>query len=302
MTQGGSYHGGLVFQGNEDGALDRFCRIVSATLEDYGHPVDRQSIIDDREARIVTSQYHARITVDTQSPSQERVVALDQAAGLNRHRRPKPPTGKSRAVITLTAVAEELDNRDVSELLLVVMLYRMVDIYSAEAIEWLEPDVQLTIEQFLGAFSNVTPRKVRGCKQILYANGERFAPIEETEPELDTRYERIMGSAPYGGQTGLVMLSDEEALALAFRSEPHPAEIDASTVQPTERDLLRLSSWGMTGCLAFLSAPVAIAMAVVNLIRGEDFRLNTQVLSYTSAIVVLHSTGAVAGVMQAIPL
>lgn len=67
-------------------------------------------------------------------------------------------------------------------------------------------------------------------------------------------------------------------------------------------DILRLTSWGMTGAVASMSAPIALSLAAVNLIRGEDFRLNTQVLAYTVAIVALNSSGAFAGVASALGL
>jgi hypothetical protein len=45
-----------------------------------------------------------------------------------------------------------------------------------------------------------------------------------------------------------------------------------------------------------MSAPIAMSMAAVNLIRGEDFRLNTQVLVFTIAIVALNTSNAFADV------
>ena len=65
-------------------------------------------------------------------------------------------------------------------------------------------------------------------------------------------------------------------------------------------DILRLSSWCLTGVLASISAPIAVSMAAVNLIRGEDFRLNTQVLVFTFAIVALNASNALADVAGAL--
>lgn len=301
MTHTGRYHGGLVFLGSENSALDRFSRIVCATLEDYGHTVERQTILDPREARIVSSLYHVNLKLESLEVHGDRTQVLDAAAGLNRKRRPVvAPTCRNRLSVTLTPVADTADDRDLSELLLVVMLYRSVDIYAAEVIEWLEPDVTLTIDQFLSAFANVAPRRVAGRQQVIDRGGERFAPVDESVPDLAQRYDRIVHKTGATAQTGLVELSDQEALALAFRSGGHPNDLAPEDLGPN--DLQRLTSWGMTGCLAFVSAPVAVSMAAVNLIRGEDFRLNTQVLSLTSALVVLQSNGAMADVLTYLPI
>lgn len=303
MTQTGRYHGGLVFLGKDEGALDRFGRIVSATLEDYGHAVERQTLMNTHEARIVSSQYLVKLTLETGEVEDTRDTRLDNIAGLNRRGRIATPQARNRLVIDLAPVAPEMDDRDVSELMLVVMLYRMVDIYSSESIEWLDADVSLTVDKFLGAFANVSPKRIKGRQQILFNKGNRFAPVEDTVSGLEMRYDQISASTPHRGETGLIELTDEEALTLAFRSDPHPAEVNAMTPeQRAENDIRRLTSWSMTGCLAFVSAPVAVSMAAINLIKGEDFRLNTQVLSLTSALVVLQSTGAMASVMSYLPM
>ncbi|MCE8516965.1 hypothetical protein KBY31_09580 [Ruegeria pomeroyi] len=303
VAQTGTYHGGLVFLGNEDGAMDRFSRIVTATLEDYGHAVERQSLLNTHEARILSSQYLVRLSMETAVEDGSRARRVDAVAGLNRRLHESKEQVRNRLVISVTPVSEQTDDRDVTELMLVVMLYRMVDLYTSELIEWLDPDVRLTIDQFLGAFSNVSPRRVRGRQQILFHQGERFAPIDDTAPDLASRYDRIMGQYAHQGETGLVALTDQEALALAFRSDPRPDELDG--LSPEERaqtDIRRLASWGMTGCLAFVSAPVAASLAAVNLIRGEDFRLNTQVLSLTAALVFMQSSGAMSSVLSLLPV
>ncbi|MCV2889545.1 hypothetical protein [Ruegeria aquimaris] len=303
VAQAGKYHGGLVFLGNEEGVLDRFSRIVTATLEDYGHAVERQTLLSDREARIVSSQFLVKLTLEADAEENPRARLLDEAAGLNRRMHMAKIRPRNRLVIAITPVSECSEDRDVTELMLVVMLYRMVDLYASELIEWLDPNVKLTVEQFLGAFSNISPRRVRGRQQIIYNQGDRFASIDETAPGLATRYDTIMGQTAHQGETGLIELTEQEALALAFRSDPRPDELDGLT--PEERaqnDIRRLASWGMTGCLAFVSAPIAVSLAAVNLIRGEDFRLNTQVLSLTAAMVFMQSSGAMTSVLSFLPL
>lgn len=284
MAQTGIYHGGLVFLGDDAAALDRFCRIVAATLEDYGHPVDRQCVTDPHNARVVTSRYLVNLTLDDR---RYRGKAPELAAEDGRARH--------RLEIEMTPVSGGYEDRDISELMMVVMLYRMVDICSTEAIEWMDPGTVLTIDQFLSAFSNVTPHRVGGHRRPA-----RFAPVEDTEPQLADRFDTLTGGT---GEDELVALSADEELALAFRADRGADAAPAqSAEEKAQNDIRRLAAWGMTGMVAFLSAPVAASMAAVNLARGEDFRLNTQVLSLTGCLAILHGTGALAQAISVLPI
>lgn len=305
MTQTARYHGGLVFTGQQESALDRFSRIVSATLEDYGHRVERQSIMSVQQARITASQFLVKLTLSKGAkPSDHttRSMRIDAAAGLN----PKTRVADEpmqRLEISLCPADPARADQSQSELLLVVMMYRMAEAYPTEYVEWLSPETILTTEQFLGAFSTVSPRRVRSRQQILDCKGPRFAPVDDTEPGLVHQYDAIAGQKLFDGHEGPVSLSEQEALSFAFRMDPHPDEFEAVEEEDErDNDIRRLASWGMTGMMVFISAPVAISMAAVNLAKGEDFRLNTNVLSLTGCLVVLQSSGALASVMAMLPL
>lgn len=290
MTQSGKYHGGLVFFGNQDQALDRFTRIVTATLEDYGHPVERQSILDHSQARIVSSHYLVKLTLidapgDDQYPSKN---------------------GKSmqRLEIAMHPIADDQDDKDISELMLVVMLYRMVDIHPTRVIEWLNPNTVLTVAQFLGAFTNVSPRRVRGRQEILETSDVPFAPVDETEQGLAMHFDAISGQQAHDGELGLIDLSEEERLSFAYRQGQHPDQVGSEETPEdlAQSDIRRLATWGLTGMVAVLSPPVALSMAAVNLAKGEDFRLNTNVLSLTGLLFMLQSTGAMASAVSYLPM
>ena len=287
MTDTGRYHGGLVFYGYPEDPLDQFSRIVSSTLTDYGHPVERQSMQRGDSAQILTSQYQLRLDLDDLGHEDKGLdTSYEEQA--------------QRLTVKITPVAPGHEDRDITELMLVVVLYRMVDAFDVDQIEWLDPETVLPVEAFLGAFASVSPRRVRGRQEVLDHRGQRFAPVSETEAGLIQHYDTILGKAPHQGRFGLIDLTEEETLALAFRETPHPEELDADQLSAAS-DIRRLATWGMTGMLAFLSAPVAVSVAAVNLIRGEDLRLNTHVLSLTGLLVVLQSSGALASAVGYLP-
>ena len=47
---------------------------------------------------------------------------------------------------------------------------------------------------------------------------------------------------------------------------------------------------------------MALSVAAVNLLRGEDLRLNTQVLSLTALVVTLHASGVLHSLAAELPL
>ncbi|MBE1282448.1 MAG: hypothetical protein GJ676_03975 [Rhodobacteraceae bacterium] len=289
MTNSGRYHGGLVFFGTPENPLDQFSRIVSATLEDYGHMVERQSVQGNMSAHVLSSQYIVKMTLDAVHDLDGQVLDSIQVIE-------KP----QRLEIELTPVAPGSEDPDITQLIMVVLLYRMVDMFDVEYIEWMDQKTVLQVEDFLGAFANVSPRRVRGRQEVLDQRGQRFAPVDETAPELMDHYDTILGKRPHSEEVGLIDLSDEEALALAFRETGRPDELTPDQ-EEAQNDIRRLAAWGMTGMMVFLSAPVAASMAAVNLVKGEDFRLNTHVLSLTGLLVVLQTSGALASVVNSIP-
>ncbi len=302
MTPKHSYHGGLQFNGETEGAIERFGSIVAATLEDYGHLVERKTVRNGTEASIVSSQYLVRLTLDTQMAETDgRFERLDRAAGLRTIQRPIVTPPKNRLTITISPVSALLDDSEISELMLVVILYRMVDICATQRVEWLSPNTVLTIEQFMSAFDTLTPVKQRNRQQIFEAVTGPFAGLDiPVEEDLDEPQKQALISAARP-----IQLSDEQLLSIAFRTEPIEQTTDRDEdTRPLDHekpsDILRLTSWGLTGAVASVSVPIAASMAAVNLIRGEDFRLNTQVLAYTVAISALSTSGAFAGVANAL--
>ncbi|MGV6804147.1 MAG: hypothetical protein ACWA49_08070 [Ruegeria sp.] len=304
MTSKHRYHGGLQFNGDTNGAMERFGHIVVATLEDYGHLVERKTLLSKSEASVVSSQYLVRLTLESeQSETDDHYIRLDRTAGLKTIIRQPATRPRNRLTISVSPVSGLLDDTEISELMLVVMLYRMVDICSTQRVEWLSPSTVLTIEQFMSAFDSLMPGKQRNRRQVFASVSGPFAGVEsgECEDTLDADIEINKASAK-GARP--IQLSDDQLLSIAFRTESDTPITDASVSNSTESDrpsdALRLSSWAMTGAVASLSAPIALSMAAVNLIRGEDFRLNTQVLAFTVAIVSLNSTRAFAEVASAI--
>lgn len=306
MRRPDRYHGGLVFSGDADGILERFTKIAAATLEDHGHPVDRQNVNNSHAASVVSSHYMVTLSLDDSYDAGDQEVNgfdsdLDDTAVMTNLFRPAKTT--QRLVVSLCPVLAGRDEAEVSEMMLVVMLVRMVDACCARSIEWLDPSTVLSIGQFLEAFANVSPRRVRGRQHDVFPKAHRFASVEATEPDLSIHCDSIQSHPRHDSEPDMIVLTEEEALALAFRGNENVDQIDSPPrEEQAENDIRRLTAWGMTGMLVFLSGPVAVSMAAVNLVKGEDFRLNTHVLALTGFVAMMNGTGAMAEVVSLLPI
>ncbi len=263
MTQSSEYHGGLVFPGDAQNALAVCSSIVEETLGDYGHTVEHTVPVSAHAAELHSAGYCVRLS-------------LDQPPGTDR-----PAQHLS---LSLSPSFSSFDGRETSELLLAVVLYRLVQSNSATQIYWQECPDPLSRRQFLSAFADAAPQPAVRPRRP----AQDFRPVDDTLDGISRRCDTIMGRPAYDGALGLVEMSEEECLALAFRTEPHPDEVSALEDEP-ENSKLRLASWAMTGVVASVSMPVAVSLAAVNLLKGENFRLNTQVLSFSAFVAFTHS-------------
>jgi len=149
VTDKGRYHGGMVFFGRDHASLHRFCDRIAETLEDYGHPVEQHGMTADDRAGITASHYHITLTTSPYraAPDQGlRSRRVDAMGKLNLDH-PQPAALPTRLVIDIRAADSARDDKDISELLLVVMLYRLVEMCDACAVEWLSPETVLTLDQ-----------------------------------------------------------------------------------------------------------------------------------------------------------
>ncbi|NRB34644.1 MAG: hypothetical protein HRU31_07810 [Rhodobacteraceae bacterium] len=284
MTQDNyAQFGGVEFWTLKSAPLDQINRIIAASLFDYGHHVERQSAISSTRSRITTSACRVEISL-TPMPRPDDLqddehVPLD---ALFKH-----------LEIVLSPLPGTLVDADHMQLLLVVTLYRLVEALDARRVQWLDPDVVLTARQFCSAFSDVTPPRSAGSTLPAMEKAARFGSVDDSQPMLDLQYEAIRARGKEGIAAGLIKVDHETALMNAFRHDPLwmqaglPDEVKPAKPASTAE---RLTVWAMTLMMIFIAAPVAAAMAAVNLMRGEDLRLNTHLMGYAALILAAQQT------------
>ncbi|GHG93034.1 hypothetical protein GCM10010961_25250 [Pseudodonghicola xiamenensis] len=282
----------MVFFEAPGGALDRLGQIATATFGEYGQSVDRQSLLPDGRLRLVTPRYTLTLRFDPLPYAGPLVRPGTELQEMLRG------VALKRMTLELCPVPGLREDIETSEQLMVVMLYRMCETYPAHQIEWMDPEIRVGVEDFLGVFAAAWPRRIERQSARHYAKAQMFIPVDEVAGDLSQQAETLHNQLLASVEDGLPPLRPEQALALAFRAGPGVA----IGRPPAPTELQRMSAWGLTALLAFVSLPMAAGLATMNLIRGEDFRLNSKIAALTAGCVSLSSSGLLGAMLARLPI
>lgn len=179
VAQRTQFYGGLIYYGLPGSALAKCSCIIADTLEEYGHSVDQFSARANDVIALACDQYRLVLRMG------EQPEAADSLADSQ-----KPRPGQQRVEISLQPNFPTHCDRELSEMLMAVILYRLVPALAAEQVEWMHPSATLTRSQFLNVFSNIRSMQ----PQPQPSADDRFAPIEETAAELELHCSQMQTS------------------------------------------------------------------------------------------------------------
>ena len=94
----------------------------------------------------------------------------------------------------------------------------------------------------------------------------------------------------------------EEALREVFLSDAADTETRDEDHGEQPNQLQRLTTWMLAITVGMFSLPVAAALVVINLLRGEDMRLSAQALSLTGLFIALNSSGMLTNTLAMLPI
>jgi len=272
---------GLVFLGNRTFDMAAMICRTAETLEHLGERVTERRLLSEEIAVVRAAGFDCRLQIagPCDLTRFEKTAARCFLITLLREGRVQPGEHER-----LQAVIAHL-------------LARLQATLLPDYVQWTDPDAVLTRAEFCAAVANTaampvparTPRPKQRRSRHLPDVEAAYAELRAQMPGLervDTEQERL------------------EALRAAFR-DPEPearTEIAPDDLrEPTEP--LRLAVWMMTITLGLFALPVAAALAVINLLRGENLRLTSQAAALTGFFMVLSSTGQIAqaaGVLQSV--
>jgi hypothetical protein len=171
---------------------------------------------------------------------------------------PAPESVTARIVLRLTPEMVSRDPYLAPDLVLIIVMYRLTQALRPVAVEWLDAQAVIPAQAFLDAFDGVD-----SAESAQAARSRRTATPAADKPPTPE-------------------LTEDQRIARRLRADSFA--VPATRAEKARNDIQRLTAWAMTGCVATVSLPVAASLAAVNLIRGEDFRLNTQVLSLSGLV------------------
>jgi|TARA_R100001369_G_scaffold9031_1_gene21517 hypothetical protein len=185
---------------------------------------------------------------------------------------------------------EEARAQTSSETLIAHLLAGLQATLVPDYVQWTDPRAVLTRAEFRTAVANTAamPAPVRPAPAATDRRRKRL-------PDVETAYAQLRAQMPGFGRDR----SEEErldALRAAFR-DPDPAEVEAMSQPDDIREPtapLRLSVWMLTFAIGLFALPVAAALTVVNLLRGENMRLASQTAALTGTFMVLATHGQIA--------
>lgn len=306
MTKGTHrYKTGLIFDGPREIDSVAVINRIGATMEGRQTRVTGKHVLSDTEAQILAQDVEVTIaTEDASTPENDDAVCL---------------------TVAVTAHGCDTAGDDDAALrLLATITLDLVQHLVPNSLWWLTPKAQLSRAQFLSAAG---PRRPRRPRRVRHASPRRaaarpaqaeyarrradsgaqagvppFPSVEESLEALDARMAAHLAPRDDGGRaTGHDSASDHH-LREVFLTDTMPADpegTEAADDAPSTPQ--RLAAWMFAITVGVFSLPVAAALAVINLLRGEDARLSAQALSLTGMFVALNATGMMAPALALIP-
>ncbi|WP_371036504.1 hypothetical protein [Rhodosalinus sp. FB01] len=187
---------------------------------------------------------------------------------------PDLPRPDALISVRLVAHAPDTDGTpDTTSAVLAQMLHLLVDRTYAHFVRLPGRSGLMTGERFQTEFRLVSPPTVligAGNSEDDASVDARFPDIEETGDRLEAEWLRLDPPEPDARRFWQDIVEDRPQLPIEAR----------------------LATWAVNGTVAIFSPPVGASLAVYNVLRGEDFRLNTHALTLTSVFLTLAAAGA----------
>ena len=243
---------------------------IADTLDRLGERVDERRCESDTQAILCARHLVCRVRI---------------AAG-----RPLPRLDELPAHILELRVEKQAGGGASAETLIAYLLASLQAALAPDYVQWTDPRAVLTRAEFRAAVANTAamPAPVRPVPDATRPRRNRL-------PDVEAAYTQLRAKMPGFGK-GSAEEARIDALRAAFR-DPDPAEATALAQSDDIREPtapLRLSVWMLTLTLGLFALPVAVALAIVNLLRGENLRLAAHTTALTGTFMVLATHGQIA--------
>jgi len=246
------------------GDMRRVSSLLIGLLDGFGHRVERSCQSAAHGTRIETADFVLRAERDS-----------------------------TRIRLGLTAISQPPDGRGRETAALLARIVRaLCPAFEPQSIRWNDEDTAHSAKEWLCAFQAPPSRRAASTRrsgETVRRHGAGVAVWpdrpQDFVPEPRTTLE---------GSNG--MPQPARYLAWSAHQTPPPAD-NRFAREPLP---LRICSWTLTATAAALFPPAGASMAVLNITKRANLRLNLHVLTLTLVILSLHESGALAVPMRSL--
>lgn len=289
----GKVTAGLVFLGLRNFDIVRIGNRVCAALDRLDEQIAGFRVLSDSSVTLRTASYtlHIDIECDKIVPTLEKPAAHFVALTVVRAEPEPDMAPEPEGDLALSVLAHALQT-----------LHAML---APDFVQWIDPMAVLSSADFRMAttvsedeLALAPPQVERPVPRLAAAAASPEAPRRESLPDIEETNTALLARLiEKDGQNG--PHAPDGVLRAVFR-EPQPRGPGVSrraAIDPDRNTLLRLSVWLFTITLGLFALPVAAALVVFNLLRGENLRLTSQTAALTGTFIALQATGSTAQAM-----
>lgn len=319
MIQAERFKGRLGFKTRSDTLLNQGLVQAVDMLDDYGHPPAQINTRATGRIELESDQYRVVL----------RLRRLPLRMGF------QIPAGIPAPAIFLDVTIERLfptaSDKEITELLLAVLLRRLSEALSPLLIFWQDAPKAMSRETFLAVFehhdtarqeaSDTAASVARLSRPVAPAKRQRKpgsharpavrkplrvpSPFEApSRPRLSQKLFSSETVAPrkprvHVGFTPVEAMADDLERQCdrraAIATVPADQVIDLTGLRSTDHKGARqnIMTWAATGLIAMLSAPIAVLVLMVELMRGSQLQPRSQILTIAVFVGLLQGTGMV---------
>ncbi len=275
---------GLVFLGTRSFDIVRIGNRISMVLDWLGEQTTGLRVLSDCAAHLHSDHFVLRIEIH----QEYKLTALDQPA---------------EHFLALSLSHTDPEASPQTQLALSILAHVLRALHSTLApdyVQWIHPLALLSHAEFLEAITfqdeHEAPAPQAEIVPLPTATTARcrLPDIDTTHQALHARFVSESDAMPGDRMTG--------ALRAVFRDNLEPADAAAFQSDNIRESTapLRLSVWIVTITLGLFALPVAAALAIINLMRGENLRLASQTAAMTGLFLTLQVHGATAQALQTV--
>lgn len=171
-------------------------------------------------------------------------------------------------------------------------------ISSADIIEWYSPDVLLDAEDFIRLRSYVSPKRARITPGAETQKTVRLGATDLVDRPAPLMLEDAIDTPTPAKRDTLSALYDMPSEELDTELVAADAVSAPTQAESRQESRITAAGWLLSGVTAIIFLPVGIAMFLVGIYRGMDFRLVTQVMVVTGLFVLLYNTDRMHSVLR----